>query len=350
MEPMVLVMVAVLNMAVLATMMTKLNEPLSGEERKKIMLNKDFKHRHVRWLVQHREVSTYQDDYDYSERTRVEVTTSIFATPAKLLEQIMYYWSPSECPYEWNRVGYDEAHTEDDWAEGFMWLIQMMSDSPLSKIFQAFYKRTSRNIIKRNERVLEALGFNVDGWYEDEDIDTFLNHVYHIAEHGYHAEDYKVEAKEHAWEAFDGWDMAKRIGQLTPLLIEIYEKFKVDFAKSFDEIEKNEINRILYMLPFCVETYSSYESRHTLSVTPLRRLTNETIDSMCMYEGVRLDETTYDTEYRLHCDYLDSEEGQKEMEAEAKEHAERMSDLATFMGENGYSSFSSNEDGTYTCW
>ena len=249
MEPMLLVMVAVLNMAVLATMMTKMNEPLSGIERKKIMLNKDFKHTGTRWLVQHREVNTYQTDYDYSERTRVKVTTSIFATPAKLLEEIISYWSPIGCPHEWNRVGHDEAHTEDEWAEGYMWFINMLEPkSSLSQIFQAFYKCTGRDIIKTNEKVLKALGFNWDGYYQFEDIDTFLDHVLHIAENGYYAEDYKVEAKEHAWEAFDGWNMPKRIGRLTPLMLEIYNKFKADFAKSFDEIEKNKINRILYML------------------------------------------------------------------------------------------------------
>lgn len=214
MEPMVLVMVAVLNMAVLATMMTKMNEPLSGIERRKIMLNKDFKDSDTRWLVQHRLVSMHHDGY--SERTRVKVTTSIFATPAKLLEEILYYWSPIDCPHEWNRTGYDEVHTEDDWVEGFMWLIAMLTDSSLSQMFQAFYKRTSRDLIKRNEKVLKALGFNTDGWYKDKDIDTFLDHVLHIAENGYHAMDYKVEENKPVsngkatWEAFDGWSMSKK--------------------------------------------------------------------------------------------------------------------------------------------
>ena len=351
MEPMVLVMVAVLNMAVLATMMTKMNEPLSGIERKKIMLNKDFKHSHVRWLAQHREVTTYQDDYDYSERTRVKVTTSIFATPAKLLKEIIYYWSPIECPHEWNRTGYDESHTEDEWAEGYMWFIAMLQPkSSLNQIFQAFYKTTGRNIIKANEKILKTLGFNYDEFYEYEDIDIFLDHVFHIAENGYYADDYKVEANEPAWEAFDGYDMGERIGQLTPLMLEIYDKFKADFAKSFDEIGKNEINRVLYMLPFVIGTYSSYESNHTLTVTPLRRLTNKTIDSICMCEGIRLDETTQEREHREYCEWEQSEEGQKEIAAAEKAHAERMRDLATFMGESGLSSYSCNGDGTYTCW
>ena len=354
MEPMVLVMVAVLNMAVLATMMTKMNEPLSGIERKKIMLNKDFKHTGTRWLVQHRGVKIYHDGY--SERSDVEVTTSIFATPAKLLEEMVSYWSPIECPHHWNRTGYDESHTEDEWAEGFMWIIAMLTDSSYSQLFQAFYKRTSRNFIKRNEKVLEALGFNTDGWYKDKDIDTFLDHVLHIAENGYDAMDYKVEENkpvsqgEATWEAFDGWSMSRKIGQLTPLMVEIYDKFKADFSRSIDEYKDNEVKRILYMEPFCITCDMDYEYRSHLTVTPLKRLNNNTIDSMCMCEGIRLDETTQEREYRKYCEWEQSEEGQKEIAAAEKAHAERMRDLATFMGESGFSSYSCNGDGTYTCW
>lgn len=353
MEPMLLVMVALLNAAILATMMTKTNAPLSGVERRKIMLNKDFKHRHIRWLVQHRRVTTYEDDYDYSEKTRVKVTTSIFATPAKLLEQIMYHFQPVGCPYEWNRIGYDEAHIEQNYAEGFMWMKTMLKDSALSQIFQAFYKRPSRRML-RKENILNALGFNYDGYYCREHIDEFLGLVEEVVEGGYEVMDDKYEGKEDCnnvlWEPFTGWDMARRIGLLTPLLKEIFQKFKTDFAKSFDEIEKGDYHYILYMLPFCIQTYDSYDSSETLTVTPLRRLTNDTIDSICMCEDIRLDETTHDKEYREYCEYEESEEGQKEIAAAEKAHAERMADLATFMGESGLSSYSSNEDGTYTCW
>jgi len=53
-----------------------------------------------------------------------------------------------------------------------------------------------------------------------------------------------------------------------------------------------------------------------------------------------------DEEYARHVAHENTEEGKAEREAEA----ERERDLATFMGESGYTSFARNDDGTTTVW
>ena len=53
-----------------------------------------------------------------------------------------------------------------------------------------------------------------------------------------------------------------------------------------------------------------------------------------------------DEEYARHVAHENTEEGK----AEREEEAERERDLATFMGESGYTSFARNDDGTTTVW
>ena len=237
----------------------------------------------------------------------------------------------------WNDMG-DEWRVEDSYAEGCQWyeftlntykkLSKMYSDVPIPRWWGTNFTSQDSEVAWKDK---DDWCINIDDWYAECEV----NEIYGRLRQGLSAEHLDGDA-------IGAQEFLQRLHNLG------------HFKSYYDEVKE--------YLPTKLPTYTNAVSFDT-STYGRQSYNHSSID----VQVIRLPSSSFSIPSRIgevnetlreHRHRKDTEECAKylanydtpEAKAEREEEAERERDLATFMGEGGYTSFARNDDGTTTVW
>ena len=267
------------------------------------------------------------DDYG----SRMVEARAILDTKEDMARQLIELLDNSmEDPHRWNDIG-DESRVEPSYAEACQWyeftldtykkLCKMYSDVPIPRWWATTFtsKDKDHTYMERKD-----LSINIDDYDAECEVKEITGSLSHVVKR-MSPDGETVCAFEFLQAVHNRGDFKSYYGDVKEFLLTKLPNYTN--TVSFGQSHFCSINVQLIRMPSAFFNIPSRIGE-----------VNETLRDY----ATRKD----DEEYARHVAHENTEEGKAEREAEA----ERERDLATWMGESGYTSFARNDDGTTTVW